>query len=80
MDDEVKLAHVVVKQQGDGYQVTVNGIDVSDLVVGVDITLEGGQPAMVNLYMPAEVEYAVPADLEIYLVDVVEGEDDNAEG
>lgn len=78
MDDEVKLANVVVKQVGDAYQVTVNGIDVSDLVVGVDITLEGGQPAMVNLYVPAEVEFAVPADLEMYLVDVEEGEDGDA--
>lgn len=78
MDDEVTLARVVVKQVDDGYQVTVNGIDVSDLLVGVDITLEGGQPAMVNLYMPAEVEYAVPADLEMYLVDVEEVEDGDA--
>lgn len=78
MSEERKHAKVVVKPaKAGGYTVVVNGHDLSDYITGLELAVDGGEVPMVNIYMPADVEVEVPADLEIYLVVLDEQAEDD---
>ena len=74
-----KLPQVQIKTHNGETQLLVDGHDMSHVVSSIDVFVSATEPNEIHLWIPAELECTIPAELRIFINNSKENVDDEQE-